>query len=185
MKKTTKQMLVGGLLLAIAGGSAFYLFRLLNGGTLKAPILRSVLDYPITAGAISSRFGKRSTGFHNGIDIRTRTRNGEPNLLGSADIGLRVYAPFDGIVDRIFTSEAGGLSMLIRSNDGFVMGFAHLLTTVVKEGERFTVGDILAGSGNSGSPDPDDDSKTYTPHLHLTLRNPAGELVDPAPFFGV
>ncbi|WP_417818912.1 M23 family metallopeptidase [Tritonibacter scottomollicae] len=109
-------------------------------------------------GRVTSQFGEgRSHGSHNGVDI-------------AAPVGTRVPAALSGEVLRVWTSEAGGLSVKVKYDDGTVAGFAHLDSTEVEKGQRILPGDILAKTGNSG--------KSTGPHLHYTLtRN--GKKVDP------
>ncbi len=175
--------LPGAVLLLGAAVIGYVAYRHIAGGPLKHPLKSQILAYPITRKVISSGFGKRKhpkTGkesFHNGIDIKTKVKNGVPDPDGTPEIGLHIFAPFDGKVFRKFTDEFGGLSLIIVSRDGWKMGFAHLLSAPVEVGEEFKAGDLIAASGNSGG--------STGPHIHLTLRNPDDVIVDPAPFFGV
>ena len=185
MNRSTKKTIVAALLIAIGGVVAFTVYNRLQGINVKHPVVRSPLDYSITAEAISSRFGeKRGNGnLHNGIDIRTRELAGVPTLAGTPTVGLKLYVPFaECEVLEAFFSDTGGNSLRIKSPDGYIMGFAHLLTVVVNPGDRLVAGDLLGACGNSGLPA---SGKEYAPHLHLTMRDPSGSLVDPAPFFGV
>lgn len=122
--------------------------------------------FPPVRGAITSKFGEnRNTYSHNGTDI-------------AVPVGTVVRAPFDGIVLDVFTTVRGGLSMRVISTDpiypGWIVGFAHLQTTMAEIDESFTMGESLAMSGNSG--------QSTGPHLHLTVRNERGILVDPEKF---
>ncbi len=65
--------------------------------------------------------------------------------------------------------------MRIRHDNGYVTGYAHLSRVVKKEGERVEKGEIVAYTGNTG--------RSTGPHLHLTVRNPQGKLINPLNLF--
>lgn len=124
-------------------------------------------------GRISSGFGKRDhpvTGvksFHNGVDI-------------PAAIGTEIVSPWDGVVIKSDstpedTADKGGLEVKIKHTNGFTTGYAHLSHSLVKVDQRVKEGEVIAKTGNTGI--------GTGAHLHLTLRNAAGELVDPAKSF--
>lgn len=178
-----KKYLPAIAILAGAGVVGVVVYRQIKGGPLKHPIKSQILAYPVTKKVISSPFGKRihpvtgKESFHNGIDIKTKAKNGVPDPDGTPEIGLHIFAPFDGKVLRKFSDEVGGQSLIIVSNDGWKMGFAHLLLAPVDVGDTFKAGDLIAAAGNSG--------RSTGPHIHLTLRDPQDAIVDSAPFFGV
>jgi murein DD-endopeptidase MepM/ murein hydrolase activator NlpD len=64
--------------------------------------------------------------------------------------------------------------MIATHNNGFRSGYAHLSKVILAQGDKFRAGDILALSGASGM--------VTGPHLHLTLRNAQGDLLDPAKY---
>ncbi len=181
MKHDVLKTLAGVVLIATGSFVAFKFIRRRTEGTIarmKAPFKAQVLPYPITRDVVSSSFGEqRTTGPHLGIDLKTKFTNGQPDPHGTPDIGMIVTSPVDGVVKDIFNNASGGIQITIKANDGHVVGFAHLLKTVVNEGETVTAGDVIAGAGNTG--------KSSGPHLHLSVRDPSGKLVDPAPFLGL
>lgn len=167
---------------AVVGISVFALYRRFTQGTvsrMKAPFVGPLLPYPVTSAVVSSKFmEQRAGGPHLGIDLKTRFNSaGEPDPNGKPDIGMIITAPFDGKVDRIFDDANGGLQMVIVAKDGTRVGLAHLLKTVVNKGEEFVTGDIIAAAGNSGH--------STAPHLHVSVRDSAGQIVDPAPYLGL
>lgn len=112
---------------------------------------------------------------HKGVDLRAR----EPT---------EVRCPFDGTVimaddhdDPDDVDDAGGLELLVRGDNGWTAGFAHLSDIGVFVGERVNAGDVIAISGASAF----SSEHGVDPHLHMSLRKPknadgtAGELVDP------
>jgi len=120
-------------------------------------------------GPISSRFGEdRGTYTHNGTDIAIPS-------------GTELRAPFDGVVDGITTTARGGVQLFIRSIDpstaDWVIGMAHLSRVTVDRGQPVYMGQAVARSGNTGN--------TTGAHVHITLRDPSGEFVDPERFLAL
>lgn len=115
-------------------------------------------------GTITSPFGApRASGPHNGVDI-------------AAPIGTPVRAPFAGTVLDVYTHPRGGLSLILRMENGMTAGFAHLGTVAVAEGDSVGKGVTLGTVGVTGV--------TTGPHLHFTLRNLDGAYVDPEIYLG-
>lgn len=183
MKQDILRTTIGVALIALAAGIAFKVYRRTTEGSvsrMKAPFRGPLLPYPITSAVVSSKFGEiRNTGPHNGIDLKTRfNKDGEPDPNGTPDIGMVITSPIKGVVSQIFTNAGGGLQMLVKAEDGTILGLAHLLKTSVNVGDSVDVGDIIAGSGNSGP-------AGTPPHIHLTVHDVGGKLVDPAPYLGL
>jgi murein DD-endopeptidase MepM/ murein hydrolase activator NlpD len=118
-------------------------------------------------GRVTSPFGNRThpvTGavnsFHNGIDI-------------AAPIGTSIYAPMRGTVMSVFTTDGGGLSLILQHPNGWRTGYAHLNRVLVAMGEEVIQGEVIAEVGNTG--------RSTGPHLHFTMRNASGQYVDPQP----
>lgn len=127
----------------------------------------SKMLYPLYS-KITSPFGYRInpvTGqkqFHNGIDL-------------SAAVATKIKSPGDGIVSNYYSNDVGGNQLIIKHDNGFTTGYAHLNKSFVSMGERVNQGQFIAESGNTG--------KVTGPHLHLTLRDKDGNLLDPEKFF--
>ena len=66
---------------------------------------------------LSSNFGEfRTTGYHLGLDIKTKGTTGHP-----------IYAVNDGIISRIVTNYSGfGRALYLTLNDGQTAVYAHL-----------------------------------------------------------
>lgn len=120
---------------------------------------------PIEVTRISSPYGYRThpitkeRHFHNGIDL-------------PAPIGTPIKATRDGEILSIYTNEIGGLQMIAKHDNNYRTGYAHLSKVILKKGEKFKQGDIIALVGNTG--------RSTGAHLHLTLRDSSGTLVNPA-----
>lgn len=121
------------------------------------------MKYPVK-GEITSPFGnrvhpiKKTTMFHNGIDI------GVPS-------GTPVISPASGKVTNLYWEETGGNQLVIKHNNGYTTGYAHLSSYLVKVGDKVRKGQKIGHTGATG--------KVTGPHLHLTMRNPKNEYTDP------
>ena len=120
---------------------------------------------PVDAKKISSPFGNRvhpvtkKQQYHNGIDL-------------PVPVGTAVKTPFDGTVVNVFSNAQGGNQVIVKHSNGYQTGYAHLSKQLVKKGANVKKGETIALSGNTG--------RSTGPHLHLTMRAPDGNLIDPA-----
>lgn len=134
-------------------------------GAVSATVTERVKGWirPVSA-KISSPFGYRThpvnkvKQFHNGIDL-------------PVPVKTEVKCPFPGTVADVYHNASGGNQLTIRHDNGFVTGYAHLSKALVKKGDKVKQGQIIALSGNTG--------KSTGPHLHLTMKDKAGNWVDP------
>ncbi|WJY17677.1 M23 family metallopeptidase [Alteriqipengyuania flavescens] len=105
----------------------------------------------------SSQFGaQRSSGPHSGDDY-------------PVPVGTEFKAPLGGEVVKAWSSRRGGKQMRIKLDDGTILGIAHLSSQVLKEGDRFEAGSVVALSGNTG--------RSTGPHFHVTTTTPDGKKV--------
>ena len=138
---------------------------------------------------LNGTFGElRYNHFHAGLDISTKR-----------EIGIPVYAPADGTVNRIKVSPFGyGKALYIRHNDGHTTVYGHLssyagaiekyVKTHQYEEQSFAVelfplldelpvkkGDLIAYTGNTGG--------SGGPHLHFEVRDTSTEdILNPLQF---
>jgi murein DD-endopeptidase MepM/ murein hydrolase activator NlpD len=119
---------------------------------------------PVVA-KITSKFGYRTdpkTGkqdaFHNGIDL-------------AVPVNTPIKSPMPGIVDAVTSGGDGGNQVILKHENGYKTGYAHLTKAMVKKGDKIKQGNVIALSGNTG--------KSTGPHLHFTLTDPSGAKVDP------
>jgi murein DD-endopeptidase MepM/ murein hydrolase activator NlpD len=118
----------------------------------------SVLSWPLESIYITSPFGPRTGGFHNGVDFR-------------ASVGTPVKAMADGVVagtgdtDLQCTYNGRGVSfgrfVLIKYNNGLASTYGHLSLIKVIKGQQVSRGEIVAYSGNTGY--------STGPHLHVSV----------------
>lgn len=130
---------------------------------------------------LNGTFGElRYNHFHAGLDISTKR-----------EIGLPVYAPADGTVNRIKVSPFGyGNALYVKHNDGHTTVYGHLssyagaiekyVKTHQYEEQSFAIelfplldelpvkkGDLIAYTGNTGG--------SGGPHLHFEVRDTSTE----------
>ena len=112
---------------------------------------------------ISSGYSWRGGSFHNAIDI-TGTGYGSP-----------IYAAGDGIVIHSGTGgwngNGGGIHIIIDHQNGYFTQYCHLSGTLVKEGEKVSIGQKIGLMGNTGnvSPRPNKANPTRGTHLHFSV----------------
>ena len=90
---------------------------------------------------------------HEGIDIL-------------APAGTAVVAAAPGRIEKLFTSEKGGITVYIRSGDRRITYYyAHLASYAMdlREGAAVRAGDVIGYVGSSGDADPG------APHLHFEI----------------
>ncbi len=125
---------------------------------------------PVKNFKLTSGFGSRkapikgASSDHNGVDL-------------AVPFNSDVFAPMDGVVQKIYFNDKGGKQLIIKHSDGTTSGFAHLNDYKVNIGDRVTKGQIVALSGNTGN--------SSGPHLHFTFRNADGNIVNPLDYFNI
>ena len=150
------------------------------------PLLSQEYIWPTNTGKhLSSNFGEfRTTGYHLGVDMKTKGTEGHP-----------IYAVSDGYVSRVVTNYSGfGKALYLTMEDGKTAVYAHLskfsdkLEKRLKEEQEksqsyltnfyltpnefpFAQNDIIAYSGNSGF--------SFGPHLHFEIRDEKGMILNP------
>ncbi len=111
---------------------------MVNGVVLNAPI----------SGVITSRFGSRSSGYHNGLDIAAST--GTP--IGAAAPGTVTFAGWQNLYGNL---------VIISHENGVVTYYAHCSKIYVKKGQTVEKGETIAAVGSTGN--------STGPHLHLEI----------------
>ncbi|MED5252817.1 MAG: peptidoglycan DD-metalloendopeptidase family protein [Pseudomonadota bacterium] len=85
---------------------------------------------------------------HNGTDF-------------AMPIGTPITAPANGRVERVGNHHAAGRYNVVRHDNGYRTRYLHLSQPLVSQGERVTMGDRIALSGNTG--------RSTGPHLHYEV----------------
>ena len=100
-------------------------------------------------GQLSSKFGRRRIGWHQGIDI-------------TAELGTPVTASAAGtVVASSFESRYGRLVRIEHPN-GFITVYAHNNENLVEPGERVRLGQVIAAVGRTG--------RATAHHVHFEIR---------------
>ena len=116
-------------------------------------------------------------------DTFSDARSGGARLHEAIDImaptGTSVVAAAPGTVEKLFTSDAGGLTIYVRSDDRRTIHYyAHLdeYAKGLKEGQKIRRGQRLGMVGSSGNASED------APHLHFAIlqTTPDSEWWEPA-----
>ena len=76
-------------------------------------------------------------------------------------IGTKALAISDGIVTRVGHHPAAGRHLTIQHNDTYSTRYLHLNKILVRQGQRVSIGDVVAHTGNTGM--------STGPHLHFEL----------------
>ncbi len=98
---------------------------------------------------ISSPYGDRGSGWHNGVDF-------------AASYGTPIYASRSGTITktRSMTTSYGN-HVVINHGDGFSSLYAHMDYYVVSEGQYVSQGELIGYVGSTGN--------STGPHLHFTV----------------
>ena len=109
-------------------------------------------------------------------DTFTQAREGGLRVHDAIDImaprGTPVLAAAGGVIEKFFTSAAGGLTLYLRCDDRrLIQYYAHLdaYAPGLAEGQHVAQGQLLGTVGSTGNANPDG------PHLHFAI-----QLTDPA-----
>lgn len=128
---------------------------------------------------ITSDFGDRANPskpserqFHKGLDIGYP--KGTP--VTAIEAGEVTFADWQDANDPF---KGYGRVVYIKHPSGHVSRYAHLDKIDVSQGDSVTKGQQIGLSGASGNATRDREH----PHLHLEIRDPEGNAIDPAPYF--
>jgi len=125
--------------------------RILTSLVLGAPDFRDeriTLVWPVE-GPVISTFGRRSRGWHAGIDI-------------TAEMGSEIYAAAPGTVVYSGWIRAYGQVVKIQHSNSFITLYAHNQNNLVEVGEDVEAGQVIATVGRSGH--------ATGPHVHFEVR---------------
>ena len=113
------------------------------------PVGSKPFSWPVTTGRVTSSFGKRARGHHDGIDI-------------AAPRGSSVIAARDGKV--IYSDHLSGYGnvVILEHASGYTTVYAHNDRNLVRKGTRARRGQKIATVGSTG--------KAATPLLHFEIR---------------
>ena len=105
---------------------------------------------PITGGTITSVYGRRSSGFHTGLDLAAAT-------------GTPIYASASGKVILAGSQGNGyGKYVIIDHGNGYQTYYAHCSAIYVTVGQYVNQGENIAAVGSTGN--------STGPHVHFEIR---------------
>ncbi|HBH12332.1 MAG: Peptidase family M23/M37 [Clostridiales bacterium 38_11] len=117
---------------------------------------------PLPSGSVTSRYGPRWGGFHQGLDIGGRTGTS----IKAADGGTVIYSGWFGDYGYMVEIDHGG---------GFTTRYGHCSQLYVSVGEKVYQGKTIATVGNTGW--------STGPHVHFEIRK-YGSTVNPQSYIG-
>ena len=129
-------------------------------GDRESAVSRRTFVSPLD-GKLSSGFGGRRGGRHDGVDILAA----EGTAVRAASYGIVIYAG-DGM-------RGYGNAILVDHGEGVTTLYGHLKAINVKSGDAVAPGQAIGAVGKTGN--------ATTPHLHFEIRS-EGEAVDPVKF---
>jgi len=115
-----------------------------------APKISVSLAWPLEKGVVSSEFGIRKNGKHDGVDI-------------TAPEGTKIHASADGTV--IFSGQGPsgyGNIIVLKHSENVVTIYAHNSKNIADKGSTVKQGDPIALVGHTG--------RTTTSHCHFEVR---------------
>jgi hypothetical protein len=121
-----------------------------------------VLASPAWAQWVWPLRGEVITPYSNGDDPYAGGRHRGIDIAG--DVGRPVVAATGGTVRFAGTVGSSGLTVSVRSLDGFDTSYLHLSSASVREGQSVATGDRLGAVGTSGT------RSAERPHLHFGVR---------------
>lgn len=124
------------------------------------------LVWPLQKFKLTSRFGYRSSSFHEGLDL-------------SAEEGAPIFAAHSGIVVYSARRINGYGNMIILKGEHIMTVYAHNSANLVDFGDEVEAGDQIAEVGETG--------RATGPHLHFEIRikdaSGRNAAVDPLVFY--
>lgn len=120
--------------------------------TVSAPPVSSGSFTWPASGTLTSGYGSRSGGFHNGMDIAKRGP------------GIPIVATADGVVIRsYYSSSYGNVVFISHSINGqvFTSVYAHMSNRIVESGAVVKKGERIGTMGNTG--------QSFGQHVHFEL----------------
>jgi murein DD-endopeptidase MepM/ murein hydrolase activator NlpD len=109
----------------------------------------SGFQWPVPGGTVTSPFGRRDDGQHDGIDVQ-------------APVGTAVRAARGGEVLYSGTLRGYGNHVIVDHGGGFATVYAHNRRNLVRVGDRVRTGQAIATLGSTG--------QASGPHLHFEVR---------------
>lgn len=129
----------------------------------KMPVAQGTgeLNWPMSRGSITSRYGLRRGRMHNGVDIATST-------------GTPIYAADSGVVTMAQWYGSYGKTVVIDHGNGISTLYGHCSELLVRVGTKVDKGQLIARVGSTG--------RSTGSHLHFEVRE-NGRARDPLGYY--
>lgn len=175
----------------VAGGTIMQNADFASGGAgarSALPRTERALPEPATRNAVAPALGAKlvmpviGKSAADLTDTFTQARAGGSRVHDAIDVmapeGIPVIAAAQGRVEKLFTSDAGGLTVYVRSPDRrTIYYYAHLRDYApgLREGQTVIAGQRLGSVGHTGNASPE------APHLHFAVMRttPSASWSDP------
>jgi murein DD-endopeptidase MepM/ murein hydrolase activator NlpD len=103
-----------------------------------------------------------TAGYGNILNPFYRTLKSHQGVDYTIAEGSSVFATADGVVREISDKNSTlGKTIIIDHGNGYKTSYSHLLSTLVRRGQKVQRGDVIALTGNSGL--------SLAPHLHYEV----------------
>ena len=162
LSKSDKAALIQAGLVALGVGLAYYLQDNLEVGSGDKTF---PLTFPVRSRRVTSGYGSRrnpvtgkNNDFHKGVDFAAA--EGDP-----------VTAPAGGVIIGIDKNSTGGNQLIMRHDNGWHTGYAHLSSYAARMGQRVERGQLIAYVGKTG--------RVTGPHLHFVVSDPTRQSRNP------
>jgi murein DD-endopeptidase MepM/ murein hydrolase activator NlpD len=117
-----------------------------------------------------------TTAISDDFAAHIRRGSGLPGIDFKTSVGEAVWASADGVVTRANYTAASGNNIRIKHADGTNSYYLHLSAIWVTNGQTVAQGNQIGKTGNTG--------RSTGPHLHFSIANADGKLVDPMQMIG-
>lgn len=136
--------------LALVGAAAWVANQPTPAGEASTKPAAGKTACPVPGARISSGWGPRDGGFHDGVDL-------------AAPLGTPIHAVVAGTVTFSARADPGGYGQFINVTgpDGGMQQYGHMRTRLAHVGDRVTAGQVIARLGAEG--------QATGPHLHLRI----------------
>ncbi len=135
-------------------------------GTITNPY-ESGFIWPTVSKRITSRYGKRGSGYHSGVDI---------GAVRAGVWGDPIYAVADGEVTMTTYDSGGGNMIYVYHGNGLYTVYMHCQKFIAKTGDKVKQGQTIALMGSTG--------RSTGAHLHFSVRI-NGQYVNSEPYIGI
>jgi len=130
-------------------------------------MFKTVSPYGIRTDPITGASGA----WHSGIDLVGITSKEVRSPVSGTVLRSRM------VTDKSNRTWEWGNYVSVCGDDGYLYYLCHLAERRAEAGERIRAGQIIGIEGSTG--------RSTGSHLHLEIRNSAGNAVDPAPVLGI